>query len=58
VDVLVANAASADFGPVESADPALWDDVIRTNVLGVLYAVRATMPHLKAQGSGHVVIVS
>ena len=58
LDVLVANAAIADFGPVESADPALWDDVIRTNVLGVLYAVRATMPHLTAQGSGHIVIVS
>ena len=58
LDVLVANAAIADFGPVESADPALWDDVIRTNVLGVLYAVRATMPHLAVQGSGHIVIVS
>ena len=58
LDVLVANAAIADFGPIESADPALWEDVIRTNVLGVLYAVRAALPHLSAQGSGHVVIVS
>ena len=58
LDVVVANAAIADYGPVASADPGLWDDVIRTNVLGVLYVVRATMPHLKAQGSGHVVIVS
>ncbi|MFI5261054.1 MAG: SDR family oxidoreductase, partial [Candidatus Limnocylindrales bacterium] len=58
LDVLVANAAIADFGPIEAADPVLWDDVIRTNVLGVLYAVRAALPHLSAQGSGHVVIVS
>ena len=59
LDVLVGETeAIADFGPVESADPALWDDVIRTNVLGVLYAVRATMPHLAVQGSGHIVIVS
>ncbi len=58
LDVLVANAAIADFGPVESADPALWEDVVRTNVLGVLFAVRAVMPGFAAQGSGHVVIVS
>lgn len=58
LDVLVANAAIADFGPVDAADPDLWGDVISTNVLGVLFAVRATMPYLKAQGSGHVVIVS
>jgi NADP-dependent 3-hydroxy acid dehydrogenase YdfG len=57
-DVLIANAAIADYGPVESADPDLWEDIIRTNVLGVLYAVRAALPHLAAQGSGHVVIVS
>ena len=58
LDVLVANAAIADYGPVESADPGLWDAVIRTNVLGVLFAVRAVMPRFSAQGSGHVVIVS
>jgi NADP-dependent 3-hydroxy acid dehydrogenase YdfG len=58
LDVLVANAAIADFGPVETADPGLWEDVVRTNVLGVLFAVRAAMPRLSAQGSGHVVIVS
>ncbi len=58
LDVLVANAAIADFGPVATADPGLWEDVVRTNVLGVLFAVRAAMPTLVAQGSGHVVIVS
>jgi NADP-dependent 3-hydroxy acid dehydrogenase YdfG len=58
LDVLVANAAIADYGPVATADPSLWEDVVRTNVLGVLFAVRAAMPTLVAQRSGHVVIVS
>jgi len=58
LDLLVANAAIADFGPIAAADPALWEEVIRTNVLGVLYAVRAALPRFKAQASGHVVIVS
>jgi NADP-dependent 3-hydroxy acid dehydrogenase YdfG len=58
LDIFVANAAVADFGPIDTADPALWSDVITTNVLGVLYAVRAALPQMKAQGTGHIVIVS
>lgn len=58
LDILVASAAIADFGPVEVADPDLWAAVVETNVLGVLYAVRAALPRFSGQGSGHVVIVS
>jgi NADP-dependent 3-hydroxy acid dehydrogenase YdfG len=58
IDVFVANAAVADYGPVDTADPAIWHDVITTNVLGVLYGARAVLPTMYAQGSGHVVIVS
>jgi NAD(P)-dependent dehydrogenase (short-subunit alcohol dehydrogenase family) len=58
LDIFVANAAVADYGPIDSADPSLWADVITTNVLGVLYSVRAALPQMKTQGSGHIVIVS
>ena len=58
LDIFVANAAVIDFGPIDTADPTLWSDVITTNVLGVLFAVRAALPQMKAQGSGHIVIVS
>ncbi len=58
IDIFVANAAVADYGPVDTADPAVWRDVIATNVLGVLYSARAVLPTMYAQGSGHVVIVS
>ena len=58
LDIFVANAAVADYGPIDTADPALWAEVITTNVLGVLYGARAALPHMKAQGSGHIVIVS
>jgi NADP-dependent 3-hydroxy acid dehydrogenase YdfG len=58
LDIFVANAAVADYGPIDTADPALWADVITTNVLGVLYGVRAALPRMKTQGSGHIVIVS
>jgi NADP-dependent 3-hydroxy acid dehydrogenase YdfG len=58
LDVLVANAAVTDFGPIAEADPRHWEAVIGTNVLGVLYGVRAALPAMLAQGSGHVVILA
>ncbi len=58
IDVFVANAAVADFGPVDTADPEIFRDVITTNVLGVLYGARAVLPAMYAHGSGHIVIVS
>jgi NADP-dependent 3-hydroxy acid dehydrogenase YdfG len=58
LDVLVANAAIADFGPIADADPELWRDVIETNVLGVMFAVRAALPHMLTAGSGHIVITA
>jgi NADP-dependent 3-hydroxy acid dehydrogenase YdfG len=59
LDILVANAARVDYGPVDQADPGTWADVITTNVLGVLYSVRAALGHLyAANGRGHVVIVA
>jgi NADP-dependent 3-hydroxy acid dehydrogenase YdfG len=59
LDILVANAARVDHGPSDTADPGVWTDVITTNVLGVLYSVRASLGHLyRAEGRGHVVIVA
>jgi NADP-dependent 3-hydroxy acid dehydrogenase YdfG len=58
LDVLVANAAIVDHDPIPSADPGLWSDVITTNVLGVLYGVRAAVPHMVERGAGHIVIVA
>ena len=58
VDVFVANAATADFGPIHLADPRVWADVIATNVLGVMYGVRAVLPQMLDRGSGHIVLIN
>lgn len=58
VDILIANAAVVDHTSISEADPAEWRDLVTTNVLGVLYCVRAVLPHMLERGSGHVVIVS
>jgi NADP-dependent 3-hydroxy acid dehydrogenase YdfG len=59
LDILVPNAARVDHGPFDVADPVLLSDVISTNVIGVLYVIRAGLAHLYASpGDGHVVIVA
>ncbi|MEX2502210.1 MAG: SDR family NAD(P)-dependent oxidoreductase, partial [Trueperaceae bacterium] len=46
------------LAPVEEADPNDWDAMIRVNLLGVMHASRAALPHMRAGGGGHVVNVS
>lgn len=58
VDLLVANAAIAEVGPIADADPDLYRDVVTTNVLGVMNCVRATLPQLLSGGAGHIVIIA
>ncbi len=56
--MLVNNAGVMLLAPVEEADPNDWDAMIRVNLLGVMYASRAALPAMKAQGGGHIVNVS
>ena len=58
VDVLVANAGIAEQSSAASGDPARWKDVIETNLLGTLYAVRATLPALVERGGGHIFVLA
>lgn len=56
VDVLV-NAAGLARGlaPLHEDDPAGWDEMIDTNVKGLLAMTRAVLPGMIARRSGHVV---
>jgi NADP-dependent 3-hydroxy acid dehydrogenase YdfG len=58
LDILVANAAVADVGPIAEADPWLYRGVIETNVLGVMHGIRAVLPQMLAAGAGHVVVIA
>jgi NADP-dependent 3-hydroxy acid dehydrogenase YdfG len=58
LDILVANAAVADVGPIDEADPDLYRDVIETNVIGVLNSIRAALPHMLGRAMGHVVVLA
>lgn len=58
IDVLVSNAAYGVLGAAEEATNAQVRHIIDTNLIGSIALIRAALPHLRAQGGGHVVQVS
>jgi NADP-dependent 3-hydroxy acid dehydrogenase YdfG len=58
VDAVFANAGfGASRGFLEE-DPEQWRSMVLTNVLGVAYTIRATLPHLRERGTGHYLLTS
>ncbi|MBP7242990.1 SDR family oxidoreductase [Amaricoccus sp.] len=56
IDILVNNAAVIDpIAPLAGADPEAWGDAIDIGVKGVFHGMRATLPGMRAQGSGVIV---
>ncbi|HEU5156934.1 MAG TPA: SDR family NAD(P)-dependent oxidoreductase [Streptosporangiaceae bacterium] len=57
--VLVNNAGGAlGLEPVAEADPADWQTMYDSNVLGLLRVTRALLPKLIASGDGHIINVT
>jgi NAD(P)-dependent dehydrogenase (short-subunit alcohol dehydrogenase family) len=54
IDVVANNAGYGLFGAVEESTDQQARDVFDTNVFGVLNVLRATLPVLRRQRSGHV----
>ena len=58
IDAVFANAGfGATRGFLEES-PDQWRSMVLTNVLGVAYTIRATLPHMLERGTGHYVITS
>ena len=58
VDVAVANAGIAQYGPFRDMDLELAERMTRINWLGTLYTVGAVLPKMHDRASGHIVVVS
>lgn len=59
IDVLINNAGlAAGLGPVNSADVDDWENMIDTNVKGLLYTTRIVTPWMIERQTGHVVNIS
>jgi 2-keto-3-deoxy-L-fuconate dehydrogenase len=57
VDVLVNNAGIGASGTVADGDLAQWHRVLDVNVLGIVRATRAALPHLRESGAAAIVNV-
>jgi len=58
LELVVANAGIAHYGPLVDMPVEEIEQMTRVNWLGTVYAVKAALPHLLAARRGHVVIVS
>lgn len=58
IDVLVNNVGYDLLGAIEEASAAEVERVFRCNLFGLLNVTRAVLPHLREQGSGHIVNMS
>jgi NAD(P)-dependent dehydrogenase (short-subunit alcohol dehydrogenase family) len=58
IDVVVSNAGYGLFGAAEELSDQQVDHMIATNLVGSIQLIRATLPHLRAQGGGRVIQIS
>ncbi len=58
LDIVVANAGVGAYGDFADLDPDHLEEMIDVNVKGLLYTVRATLPHLLASDAADLVVVA
>lgn len=57
LDVLVANAGLGHFDSIENITAEQWQETIDTNLTGVFYSVKASIPALK-ESRGYIITIS
>jgi NAD(P)-dependent dehydrogenase (short-subunit alcohol dehydrogenase family) len=55
IDVLVNNAGIGQSGSVVDIDPALWRQIIETNLTGPFLLMKASIPHMIKNGGGSII---
>lgn len=58
IDIVINNAGYGVFKNVEDLTVDEWDALMSTNVKGTFVLTKAALPTLKAQKSGHIVVVA
>ena len=54
VDVLVNNAVTRHFSPIESFPPEAWDQALAVNVSAAFHAIRLALPVMRERGWGRI----
>jgi len=58
IDILIANAGSAESAPFAKSDAALFMRMMDVNFMGVVHAIRAVLPGMKDRPYGRVVAIA
>ena len=58
IDVLFNNAGLMPVSDIDSLRTAEWHRMVDVNIKGVLNTTAAVLPHMKSQGSGHILNTS
>jgi len=58
VDILINNAGTMPISPIINGRVDEWEQMIDTNIKGVLYAINAVYPGMAERKEGHIVNIS
>ncbi|MBQ6623864.1 MAG: 3-oxoacyl-ACP reductase FabG [Mogibacterium sp.] len=58
IDVLICNAAVADYNLITDINETRWEEIINTNLNGVFYAVHHVLPSMISRKNGCIITVS
>ncbi|MDP5170483.1 MAG: oxidoreductase [Bacteroidia bacterium] len=58
IDVLVNNAGYGSLGPIEAIDEAEMQRQFDVNVFGPVRLIKAVLPHMRKQRSGHILNIT
>ncbi len=58
IDVLICNAAIADFDLVTDIEETRWEEIIDTNLNGAFYCIKYVLPLMIQRKSGRIITVS
>ncbi len=57
IDLLVAAAGTAAFGPVVETNPPAWDEMMAVNLRAPFLCCRAVLPAMMAQRGGTIIVI-
>ena len=58
VDILINNAGQSVYAPIEHINEEQYRQIVELNLFGVLYAMQAVIPVMRAQGGGVIINIS
>lgn len=58
IDILINNAGIGKFGSFMELSVEDWEGMIKTNLLGAYYVIRAVLPEMKTRKSGDIVNIA